>query len=149
MARAKVVIKAETLQELATINCSIEEAAAVLGTVKRTLLRRFKDTPELKEAWEQGRNHTKVGLRRTMWAQAQLMNGAGVNQSQFLAKNWLGMSDKTALELTGKNGGPIQTFDYSKLTDEQLNQIEPFLAAIAAAGGNAGGDQGGTPEASS
>ncbi len=104
MARPRIVISPETLRSLAAINCSIEEAASFLRTVKRTLLRRLKDSEECRAAWESGRNEGKVGLRRVMWAQAQLMNSAGVHQAQFLAKNWLGMSDKQAVELTGKDG---------------------------------------------
>lgn len=48
---------------------------------------------------------------------------------------------------TGPNGGPIQTVDLSKLSDDQLAALEPVLASLAAAGGVAGPGQGGAQEA--
>jgi hypothetical protein len=47
-------------------------------------------------------------------------------------------------ELTGKGGGPVQTLDVSKYTDEELIQLESILAAAAARSGideGAGGDR--------
>jgi hypothetical protein len=64
---------------------------------------------------------------------------AWIHQTKMVLK----FSEKQNLELTGKDGGPIQTFDCSKFTNEQLEQFEPVLAALAAARGNAGGGQGG------
>lgn len=44
---------------------------------------------------------------------------------------------------TGPGGGPIQTVDLSKLSDDQLAAIEPVLASLAAAGGAAGSGESG------
>lgn len=55
----------------------------------------------------------------------------------------------TALHHSGPGGGPIPTLDLTNLTDEQLEALEPVIAALAAAGGLAGADQEGegAPEA--
>ena len=45
-----------------------------------------------------------------------------------------------AVRHSGGNGGPIQSLDLSKLTDEQLAALEPVISALAAAGGLAGAD---------
>lgn len=43
-----------------------------------------------------------------------------------------------AVEHTGKDGGPIQTVDWSKLTDEQFAACEPLIRALAGAADPAG-----------
>lgn len=45
-------------------------------------------------------------------------------------------------ELTGKGGGPIQTIDVTKLTNDQLVQLESILAAAAPAGDAEAGESG-------
>ncbi len=56
--------------------------------------------------------------------------------------------DKKTHELTGANGGPIQTVDLSNATEEQLNALEAIFGPLATAGGDDEGDQGGEGEAS-
>lgn len=70
-------------------------------------------------------------------------SGLSVKHSALVSMGrHLGMFvDKT--EVTGKNGGPIQTMDLSNLTDEQLAQIKPLLVALATGGGAAGAGEGG------
>ncbi|WP_407146263.1 hypothetical protein [Bradyrhizobium sp. ORS 86] len=45
-------------------------------------------------------------------------------------------------ELTGKGGGPVQTIDVTKLTNDQLVQLESILAAAAPAGDVEAGEGG-------
>lgn len=47
------------------------------------------------------------------------------------------------MQVTGKDGGPIQTVDISKLSSEQLAALEPVIAALAAAESVLGEDQAG------
>ena len=48
--------------------------------------------------------------------------------------------DRTQLEHTGRDGGPIQYQDLSKLSDEELDQLERLSAKISSAGGGQGGE---------
>ena len=48
--------------------------------------------------------------------------------------------DRTRHELTGRDGGPIQTFDLSRLTDEQLAQLNGIHESLAPLGGGESGD---------
>ncbi len=143
MARAPADIDLKHFETLCQYHFTEEEMAAALKLSKRTLIRKIKVDP-YKTLWEDGKANGRAFLKRRGFEFASMDNSAGVQAWQHMTKNLLGWSDKAAMELTGKNGGPIQTFDYSKLSDEQLTQLEPILAAIATAGGNAGGDQGGT-----
>jgi hypothetical protein len=49
--------------------------------------------------------------------------------------------DKVSHEVTGKNGGPItHHHDLTKLSDEELAQLEALHSKIALAGGDPGGE---------
>jgi hypothetical protein len=142
MARPPADIDLKHFEELCVFHFTVEEMAAALKVSKRTLLRKLKVDP-FKTLWEDGEANGRQLVKRRGFALMAMDNSAGVQAWIHQTKMILHFSDKQAVELTGKNGGPIQTFDYSKLTDEQLSQLEPILAALATAGGNAGGDQSG------
>lgn len=54
----------------------------------------------------------------------------------------------TKRELTGPNGGPIQTVDLTNATEEQLNALEAIFGPLASAGGDDNGYPGGEGEES-
>lgn len=41
---------------------------------------------------------------------------------------------------TGQNGGPIQTVDLTKMSDDDLDRLEAIIGPIAVAGGDQGGE---------
>jgi hypothetical protein len=94
------------LAQLATIGCTKEEAAAVIGCGKRTLEIRLRE-PDTREAWDNGALMGKVSLRRLQWRHANGAGSSAVNMTIHLSKHRLGETDKAAFELTGKDGGPI------------------------------------------
>lgn len=92
--RPPVKIDADNLRKLAALRCTVEEAASFFKTVKRTLLRRLKQDPELTEAWTNGRNEMRIALKRLQWRHAQMPNGAGVEMTKHLSKHELGEHDR-------------------------------------------------------
>lgn len=64
----------------------------------------------------------------------------------FWMKTRMGFRETTRHEHSGPNGAPMQTQqmppDLSKLTDEQLGQLETIVGALAGGSGASGGDQG-------
>lgn len=149
MSRAPADIDLKHFETMCQYQFTVEEMAAALKISKRTLLRKIKVDP-YKTLWDDGAANGRQLVKRRGFVLMEMDNSAGVQAWIHQTKMVLGWNDKQNLELTGKNGGPIQTFDYSKLTDEQLTQLEPILAALATAGENAGGgqsggSQGGTP----
>lgn len=58
----------------------------------------------------------------------------------FLGKVVLGLRETSRHEHTGKDGGPIQTYDLSKLTDEQLANLEKIVSAATVSGADPGGE---------
>lgn len=85
MARPKLEIDPNLVEELAGINCTVQEISAVIGCDKRTLERRF--AAEI----EKGRERGKSSLKRKMWETAQ---GGNVVMMIWLSKQMLGYTEK-------------------------------------------------------
>jgi len=79
------------LEELAHIQCTQEEAAAVLGISQPTLNRRLKQK-EYREAWEHGRARGRSSLRRRQWEKNS------DTMLIWLGKQYLGQRDRPELE---------------------------------------------------
>ena len=77
------------LEGLGAIMATHEEAAAVLRVSKPTLYAMFARWPEVKEAFETGRMHGRVSLRRN---QVDLSK-RNATMAIFLGMNWLGQKD--------------------------------------------------------
>ncbi|WP_051903694.1 hypothetical protein [Neorhizobium vignae] len=53
-----------------------------------------------------------------------------------------------SLQHTGRGGGPIQTVDLARMTEEQLNALESLFGPLATGSGDDEGDQSGEDEES-
>ena len=104
--RPPAKIDEDTLLKLAQIHCTQEDIAHVMGVSERTIIKRLKEEP-LKSVWERGKAMGRSSLRRLMWKHAQMPNSAGGTMSIHLSKHWLGMTEKAALELSGRVDGTI------------------------------------------
>lgn len=85
----------EQVRQLAMLQCTDEEIAAVLGMSYRLLQTAKKNNPELKEVILRGREEGKASLRRAQWINATQRHST---QMQIhLGKNYLGQKDKVEL----------------------------------------------------
>ena len=106
--RPKVEIDVLQLEKLGALHATTEEVAAFFGCEKRTIISRLKE-PALKLAFENGKQNGKLNLRRLQLRLAQGTGSGAVNMTIHLSKHLLGQTDKSLLELTGKDGKPIET----------------------------------------
>jgi len=118
MARKHRNVKAEQVKELARLGLIAPEIAAVLECSVATLYRHFE------KAIKEGHEHMRSSLRRKQFTLAMEGNPTML---VWLGKQYLGQRDN--LELTGAQGGPIEYVDASKLSDEQLAQVETLVAS--------------------
>lgn len=146
--RPRIKIDKANLLRLSKLQCTEEELAAFFDVDRSTIKRRLRE-PEFREIWERGKEIGKLSIRRQQFAHMALKNSAGVQMTIHLSKHHLGQTEKAALELTGKNGGPISTVDLSKATDEQLTALEALFGPIAGAGGDPGSNPGGESQTGS
>jgi len=90
MARPKLDLDEQQIEDLAEINCTVEEIASVMRCDKRTLERRY--AASIKRGREQGRS----SLRRMMWGKCKEGN---VTMMIWLSKQILGYTDKMDTKL--------------------------------------------------
>lgn len=104
------------VEALRGIHCTDEEMAAVLGCSVPTIERRKVQSGKFAKAYRIGTLKGKVSLRRTLFRLAEQGNlGAAI----WLSKQYLGMRDVMRAELTGAEGGVIETA--SKIVVEYVN----------------------------
>lgn len=144
--RPRLEIDTKILKALAAIGASQEEiVSGLIGAGCkldiRTLKRRLQEDA-YRAIYDDGINQFRLGIRRQQKKQSLMMNSAGVSMNIHLSKHFLGQTEKAALELTGKNGGPISTVDLTKATDEQIAALEALFGPLAGAGGDDEGNQG-------
>lgn len=134
--RPRLDIDAGLVSSLAGIGCTVAEIATCLSVSKDTLERNFAADIE------KGREKARMSLRRKQWDAA--MNGckkgekANATMLIWLGKQLLGQRDKQ--EITGPDGGPVQHehFDLSKLSTDQLAELEKLVESAAIGASEAG-----------
>lgn len=82
---------------LGAIMASWEECATALGIGEVTLWRMFKRWPDTQDAYEDGKNAGKIGLRRDQFALAKKNATMGI----FLGMNYLGQKDLRNVQVDG------------------------------------------------
>jgi hypothetical protein len=120
--RPRIEIDKVLLKALASIGATEAEICAGLIATGvqldlRTLKRRLQE-PQYREVWQQGKSEFHLSLRRLQFRHAKMPNSAGVTMTIHMSKHQLGETEKSLLELTGKDGGPIETVD-GKMTPKQ------------------------------
>lgn len=88
-------------EALCKIQCTQEEICSVLGVTDKTLTKWCKKTYKkyFSEVFKEKRQLGYMSLRRNMWSMAR----DSVPMSIFLAKNYLGMSDKNEQAIVFKD----------------------------------------------
>jgi len=89
--RAKIDIDPKQVEDMASIGCTIDEMATIIGCSGRTLQRRFVT------AIERGRSRLNRSLRRK---QAELALNGNVTMLIWLGKQYLGQSDRQEQKIT-------------------------------------------------
>ena len=101
------------------------EIAAVLGVSKRTWIRFKKEFPEVDLALRQGQALFRVALRRRQFKAA---DDGNPTMLIWLGKQYLGQADKP--QGTGKDGGPIQSLDLTKVSADDLETSSRSLVRL-------------------
>ena len=101
MARPPKPIDLKLVEDLARIQCTDAETAAVLGYSKDAWSRRLRREPELRLLVEKGRENGRSSLRRIQWKGAL---GGNTTMQIWLGKQYLGQRDMHSAELTGAKG---------------------------------------------
>lgn len=124
--RPPASISLALVERAASIGCTDDEIAAVLGIHRDTFYARKANEPEIGEVIQRGRAGGKSTLRRLQWHGAKAGNPTMLI---WLGKQMLGQRDN--VEVTGPDGGAIKIEDVTTPLDA-ARRIAFALAAAAA-----------------
>jgi len=128
--RPSIPIDKVELGKLASINCTIKQAAAWLDMGETTLRDRLRRSTKLRELWINGKEKGRVGIRQNLYNLAKRNVAAAI----FLAKNELGMIDERSMVHAGDPERPISHtigHDLSLLSKQQVKALRHLLKASA------------------
>lgn len=114
------------LENLAAIQCTNDEIAAVFGMSRYALARRLK-IPKYQKRFEQGKARGRASLRRLQWNHAQRNTGGGVHMAIHLAKHILGETDKSLLEVSARVNSTIEV---KSVRDRIAGRLETLAQRI-------------------
>ena len=123
--RKPIKIDLVELEKLNAMGCSIEEIASWFKVTPRTIEHRKKQA-NFAAVMDRGRALGRISVRRH---QMKLLEAGNPAITIFLSKVLLGQKD--TLQITGANGGPIQTEskpDFSRLREDELRALRAALA---------------------
>jgi hypothetical protein len=104
MARPARPIDLKLLEDLARIQCTDGEMAAILGFTREGFHKRKQRDPELVRIIEKGKDEGQSSLRRLQWKNAM---GGNTTMQIWLGKQYLQQRDMHSTELTGAEGKPL------------------------------------------
>jgi hypothetical protein len=96
-------IDIDVVGKLASIQCTYEEIAAVIGIKKRQFIDRINADPALREAIDEGWANGRSSIRR---AQVKMLEAGNATMGIWLGKQYLGQRDQ--IGITGGDGGPVK-----------------------------------------
>jgi len=99
----QIVIDWEKFESLCRMQCTLREIADAFNCSEATIERRVTEKYGCRfvDIFKRKRQGGLISLRQNMFKMA----AKHPNMAIFLAKNWLGMTDKT--EITGAEGSPL------------------------------------------
>jgi|TARA_R110000787_G_C13407954_1_gene443952 hypothetical protein len=123
MSKKNDKIDPDQIKMLASFGCSYVEIGKYFECDESTIRKRFKAKVE------SGKEEMKFSLRRAMWTSA--MENNSIAMQIFMAKNYLGMSDKTAIDMTGNLETVLKECGFEenpvdKTNSEQAEALESF-----------------------
>ena len=118
--RKRFVIDYDQVRRLASIHCTDDEIAAVLGCAVRTLTR----VQKYKDVRDAAKQEGKASLRRMQYLKAKDGN---ITMLIWLGKQLLGQTDKQHLDHSSSDGSMAtkteDPIDYSQLSTDTLRDI--------------------------
>lgn len=116
-------IDPEKVKMLASFGCNYIEIGKYFEVSEGTIRKHFKSKVEA------GKEEMKFKLRRSMWVSA--MENNSIAMQIFMAKNYLGMTDKTAVDMTGNLETVLKECGFEdnpidKVNTEQAKAMEDF-----------------------
>lgn len=117
------LIRLSDVKQLAALHCTQEEIAAFLGVGLKSLQKIIATDERVAECIREGQASGKISLRRKQF----FLAGHNATMAIHLGKQLLGQTDKSQVQVSGPDGGPVETMDYSKLTVDERKSLRAAL----------------------
>lgn len=125
MGRKEIPIDLKKVEEYAQVCDSEEEIALALGVSYATLKRRKRDWDLFAQALKRGRSKANIFVGGRLM---QKIKDGDIAATIFYLKSRCGWKEARAVELTGKNGGAIETrSEVVDLTNAQKALLDKVL----------------------
>jgi predicted DNA-binding protein (UPF0251 family) len=141
MPKPKIEINAAQVEALAARGLTEQQICDSLGISRTTLHARRRESAQIEQAITKGRAQ---GIAIATNKLFELIKNGHPPSIYFFLKCKGGWKETQVQEITGKDGGPIQTqhADLSGLSDEELNQLDTLTGKLeGAAGADSGGEK--------
>lgn len=119
----KAPVKVGEIRRLARWQCTEREAAAELGIKVTTFREMIRIDERAKTAWEEGQQEGRVKIRKAQFSLAE----KNPQMAIYLGKVILGQREITSIEMSGRDGAPIQTLDVAKLDQKGRDNLRDVL----------------------
>jgi dynactin complex subunit len=116
-------IKLSDVRRVAGLQCTHAEAAAFFSISKAKWTRVLKSDERVRKAWEEGIETGKLSLRRKQMRLAD----TNAQMAIHLGKQYLEQTDVRGLEVSGRNGAPVEMVDLTKLTASERKELRKLL----------------------
>lgn len=124
MARTKITLS--EIERLAKLQCTYEEAGSFFGISGSAFSRLLQKDDRAQTAWARGSGKGRVSLRRKQTRLA----GSNAAMAIWLGKQYLKQDEVIKQEVSGKDGGPIETTDMSALDADERKSLREHLNKI-------------------
>ena len=119
--RPKIIIDWTEFKKLCQMQCTLEEIAYWFRCSEDTIERRCKEEKKylFAEFYKKNSARGKISIRRAQFVSAKDGN---VTMLIWMGKQYLNQKDKheTAVELTGKDGGPVKSENKTIMTTQEI-----------------------------
>lgn len=125
-------VDASEVSRLASYGLTQEQIADFFGLSESKLRRQFMDDPVLYDAYKKGRAEALSKVAQTVYEKAI---GGNVACAFFYLKTQAGWRETERVEMTGKDGGPIQYEDIEHAREQLLGRIGSVATRLGAGTG--------------
>lgn len=115
----------ERIENMAAIGLTLPQIGAIMGMSKSALLRRAAEDTKLSESLERGRANGIATVVQTAYKMAT--DGKNPAMTQFFLKCRSGWAEKNQLEISGRDGGPIEV---ENVTLEEVRERKAELLKL-------------------
>ena len=120
---SKAVVKLSQLKKVAGLQCTQLEAACFLGIRLHEFKKLLRTNVRVAQVWQEGQQLGRVSLRRDQ----RRLGRVNPSMAIHLGKVYLDQNLAAKHEHTGEDGGPIETYDVSKMTRAERDQLRRLL----------------------